>query len=393
MAKKKRDYYEVLGVDRNASEQEIKRAYRRLARKYHPDRNKDNPKEAEEKFKEISEAYEVLMDKDKRRRYDQFGHAGVEGDFSPGGFTWSDFSHASEFEDIFKDFDFGFGGDSIFDMFFGRERRGSPFSRVKRRATVGENIVKEITIDFKEAAFGTTKTITIQRIEKCSTCNASGAAPGSHLKTCDMCGGSGYVQIVRAQGFFRSITTTTCDHCGGRGEISVSPCPTCKGKRMVRKNRKIKVKIPAGIEKGTTIRIHGEGHQVPDGVPGDLDVNIYIKPHPKFSRDGYDILSEERINIIQAMLGDTIEIETLNGKAKLKIPPGTQSHTVFRLKGQGLPHVHDYGQGDMMVKVIVDIPSKLNQRQKEAVLALARELGLESSSTHQSIFSRIKKKI
>ena len=385
----KRDYYEVLGVDKNATVQEIKKSYRQLARKYHPDRNKDNQKEAEEKFKEISEAYEVLVDKDKRKRYNQFGHAGVEGDFSPGGFRWSDFTHSADFEDIFRDL--GFGGDSIFDMFFGGGGRSRGFSR--QRAMVGENIVKEVTVDFKEAAFGTTKTVSILRVEKCPTCNASGAAPGSSVTTCEKCGGSGQLQYVRSQGFFRSITATNCDRCGGRGEIPEAPCVMCRGKRMVKKNRKIKVTIPAGIEQGTTIRIHGEGHQIADGMSGDLDVNLFVKPHPKFVREGLDILSEERINILQAMLGDAIEVETLNGKVKLKIPPGTQSHSMFRLRGQGVPHVHGYGQGDMRIKIIVEIPSKLSQKQKEMLLGLGQELGMEHSGKQESIFSKLKKKI
>jgi len=384
----KRDYYEVLGVEKTATEQEIKKAYRQLARKFHPDRNKDNPKEAEEKFKEISEAYEVLMDKDKRKRYDQFGHAGVEGDFSPGGFRWSDFTHSGDFEDLFSGF--GLGGDSIFDMFFGGGGRSRGFSR--RRAMVGENAVEEITIDFKEAAFGATKTVSIQRVEKCPTCHASGAAPGSESKTCEKCGGNGQIQYVRSQGFFRSITMSPCDKCAGRGQIPETPCSMCKGKRMVRKSRKIKVKVPAGIEQGTTIRIHGEGHQIVDGMPGDLDVNIFVKPHSKFVRDGLDILSEERINILQAVLGDTIEVATLSGKAKLKIPLGTQSHTMFRLKDQGIPHVHGYGQGDMRIKIVVIIPRKLSQKQKELLLEFGQELGMKYSEK-QSIFRKLKKKI
>ena len=387
----KRDYYEVLSVEKGASEQEIKKAYRNLARKYHPDRNKDNPKEAEEKFKEISEAYEVLIDASKRKRYDQFGHSAVEGDFSPGGFSWSDFSHQGDFDDIFRDLGFGGGGGgSIFDMFFGGGG-GRGFSR--RRTMSGENIVREVTIDFKETAFGTSKTFAVQRVEKCPSCAASGAAPGSKVSTCEKCRGNGQIQYVRNQGIFRSVSTARCDLCSGQGQIPETPCEMCKGKRMVKKNRKIQVDIPAGIEQGTTLRKNGEGHHLPDGIPGDLDINIFVKPHPKFSREGLNILSEEQVSVVQAMLGAGIEVETLSGKAKLKIPAGTQSHTIFRLKGQGMPHIHGYGKGDMLVRLLVDIPGKFNQKQKAAILDMGKALGMDTDGRHESFFEKIKKKI
>lgn len=387
----KRDYYEVLGVEKSSSEQEIKKAYRKLARKFHPDRNKDNQKEAEEKFKEISEAYEVLIDADKRKRYDQFGHSGVEGDFSPGGFRWSDFTHGGDFEDIFRDLGFGFGGGgSIFDMFFGGGG-GRGFSR--RRAMTGENIRRELTIDFKEAAFGTTRSFKVQRVEKCPSCGATGAAPGSEVKSCEKCGGRGQVQYVRSQGIFRSVTTARCDQCSGQGQIPDNPCDMCKGKRMVRKNREIEVDIPAGIETGTTLRKNGEGHHIPEGMPGDLDINIFVRPHKKFRREGLNILSEEKVSVVQAMLGAQIEVETLSGKAKLKIPSGTQSHSVFRLKEQGMPHVHGYGKGDLLVRVLVDIPGKFNGKQKEAILEMGKALGLDGESNHESLFQKLKKKI
>ncbi len=388
----KRDYYEVLGVDKSATEQEIKKAYRSLAREYHPDRNRgENEKQAEEKFKEISEAYEVLADKEKRVRYDKFGHSAVEGDFSPGGFSWSDFSHARDFEDLFSGFGFG-GGESIFDMFFGGGGQRGGFGG-RRRSMVGENLVKEVTISFKESAKGTSRDVSAQRVELCPSCSGSGAAPGSNLRTCDHCRGSGQVRVERIQGFFRSIVTTHCDACSGKGQIPDEACSTCKGKRMVKKNRTIKVKIPAGVEEGTTIRIHGEGHQIPGGRPGDLDVNIYIEAQSGFVRDGLDILSEEHINIAQAILGDAIEVETLDGHAKLKVPSGTQSHTVFRLRGQGFPHVHGYGQGDMKVTILVDIPKKLGGRQKEALLHFAKEAKMDLPSKGGSFFDKLKKKI
>ncbi|MCK4615134.1 MAG: DnaJ domain-containing protein, partial [Thermoplasmata archaeon] len=257
----KRDYYDVLGVSRNASEEEIKKAYRRLARKYHPDKYQDEneKKKAEEKFKEISEAYEVLADKEKRARYDRFGHEGISRDFG-GGFTWKNFTHFDDLSDIFGDLGFGgssgFGGESIFNMFFGRGA-----GRSIRRERRGESLIFEMEIDFKEAVFGTDKELELYRIERCPDCGGSGAQKGSRVETCPVCRGAGQIQHVRQQGFFRTVSVSTCSDCGGSGKVIQSPCPKCKAKGLVKKRRNIKVGIPAGVDTNTRIRLRGEGNQ------------------------------------------------------------------------------------------------------------------------------------
>lgn len=364
----KRDYYEVLGVSRDATEEEIKKAYRKLARKYHPDANPDDPKKAEEKFKEISEAYEVLADKEKRARYDRYGHAGVSGDFGSSGFTWEKFSHFDDLRDIFEGFG-GFGfGNSIFDMFF-----GTSSERRMRRERKGENLIYELDIDFREAVFGTTKEIEIYRIEKCPECKGSGAQHDSQVETCPVCLGAGQVQRVREQGFFRTVSVTVCPRCGGTGKVIHSPCPMCKGKGLVRKKRKIKIQIPPGVDTNTRIRMRGEGNEVKDGISGDLDVIIYVRPDKVFKREGYNLHSEVEISFVQAALGDEIEVETIDGKAKLKIPSGTQHGTTFRLKGQGVPLPNGHGRGDQFVTVGIKVPKRLSEKQKTLLLEFAKE--------------------
>jgi molecular chaperone DnaJ len=355
----KRDYYEVLGVDKKASKEEIKKAYRRLAKKYHPDMNKDNPKKAEEKFKEISEAYGVLGDDTKRKQYDLFGHAGLDSRY-----TREDIFRTINFEDIFGDMGFGFGGfDSIFETFFGgaRTRRRGP--------TKGNNLYQDLEIRLEEAAFGTKKAIKIPRIEKCNICNGTGAKPGTSPKKCSACGGTGQIRDVKSSGFGQFVRITPCRSCNGSGEKIEHPCKECHGRGAVRKYRKISVDIPAGVDTGNRIRLPREGEASSSGgPPGDLFVVIYVKPHETFEREGNHILYDAEITFVQAVLGDEIEVPTLNGKAKLKIPKGTQTHTSFRLKGEGIPDVHGRGKGDEYVRVIVKTPTKLTDNQKHLLL-------------------------
>jgi len=355
----KRDYYEVLDVDKKASKNEIKKAYRKLAKKYHPDMNKDDPKKAEEKFKEISEAYGVLSDETKRKQYDMFGHAGIDSRY-----TREDIFRTINFEDVFGDLGFGFGGfDSIFDTFFGG-------ARARRRGPArGSNLYQDLEINLEEAAFGTKKTIKVPRIEKCSKCNGTGAKPGTSPKKCPSCRGTGQIKDVRSSGFGQFIRITPCRTCQGSGEKIEHPCNECHGRGVVRKYRKISVDIRAGVDSGNRIRLPGEGEASSSGgPPGDLFVVIYVKPHEIFQREGNHILYDAEITFAQAALGDEIEVPTLNSKAKVKIPKGTQTHTSFRLKGEGIPDVHGRGKGDEYVRVIVKTPTKLNDRQKQFLL-------------------------
>ncbi len=357
----KRDYYEVLGVEKNASKDEIKKKYRKLAKKYHPDMNKNDPKKAEEKFKEISEAYGVLGDETKRKQYDMYGHAGIEGRYSQ-----EDIFRTINFEDIFGEMGFGFGGfEGIFDTFFGgaRQRRRGP--------TRGNNLHYDMEIDLEDSAFGTKKTIKVPRLESCKTCQGSGAKPGTSPKTCTACGGSGQIRDVKSSGFGQFVRIMPCRSCRGSGEKIEHPCTDCHGKGMVRKYRKITVDVPAGVDSGNRIRLPREGEASPSGGPaGDLFVAIQIKAHDIFQREGNHILYDAQITFAQAALGDEIEVPTLKAKAYLKIPKGTQTHTIFRLKNEGIPDVHGRGKGDEYVRAIVITPTRLNDKQKQ----LLREL-------------------
>ncbi|SDT86732.1 molecular chaperone DnaJ [Desulfobacula phenolica] len=337
------DYYELLGVARDVSKQELKKAYRKLAIKYHPDKNPDN-KEAEDKFKEASEAYEVLSDDNKRQIYDQFGHRGLEG---------AGHSGPSGFEDIFSSF-----GD-IFEDFFGFGSGGGRGNRVQR----GSDLRYNMTIDFMEAAFGTEKTISIPRLDTCKECHGSGCEEGSRPETCSKCHGSG--QFIQSQGFFK--VKTTCPYCKGRGTIIANPCSTCRGAGRVEKTRKVQVKIPAGVDVGSKLRLSGEGEASPspEGTSGDLYVVINVKPHKFFQRDNVDIICAIDISFIQAALGDEIKIPTLVGEEKFKIPKGTQYGDVFRLKGEGIASLRTGRRGDQIIKVIIKTPTKLNNKQIE----------------------------
>ncbi|MEW6226697.1 MAG: molecular chaperone DnaJ [Bacillota bacterium] len=355
----KRDYYEVLGVDRNASQEEIKKAFRKLARKYHPDMNKEDPS-AEAKFKEINEAYEVLSDPGKRSRYDQFGHA-AEGPAGPGGAGGWDFGDFGSF-------------DSIFDMFFGGGFRGSRAPRAGPER--GADLRYDLEISLEEAAFGLEREIDVVRLESCPDCRGTGAKPGTSPVTCPLCGGRGQTSQVRTTAFGRFTSITTCPRCGGEGKIVESPCQSCQGRGGVRRHKRIKVKIPAGVDSGMRVRVAGEGEAgMRGGPPGDLFVFIEVRPHEVFEREGNDIICEVPVGVWQAALGDDIEVPALDGKASLHIPEGTQTGTLFRLRGKGIPDVHGRERGDQYVRVKVVTPTRLAEREKELLRELARLRG------------------
>jgi len=360
----KRDYYEALGVSKSATKEEIKSAYRKLALQYHPDRNKSP--DAEEKFKEISEAYAVLSDDEKRRQYDMFGHAGIGAKYSP-----EDIFRGVDFRDIFRDFGLGFGGfDDIFDMFFGRQRGW------RQGPQRGADLRYDLEITLEDVASGLEREIYVPRRERCEACRGSGAAPGTEPRRCSRCNGTGQVQRATSTGFGQFIQIQTCNLCEGKGTVIDSPCRSCQGTGMVSRNRRILVKIPPGVEEGSRLRLVSEGEAGARGGPsGDLYVVVYVKPHEMFKRRGSDILYEASISFAQAALGAEIDVPTFSGKAKLKIPAGTQTHTVFRLKGKGLPRLHGFGRGDELVRVKIHTPTKLTSRQRELLSELAKEMG------------------
>lgn len=373
----KRDYYEVLGVEKAASKDDIKKAYRKLAKKYHPDANKDDPKSAEERFKELSEAYEVLMDDDKRARYDRYGHEGIRSDFGAGGFSWNDFTHAGDVSDIFG-FDFinsifGGGGGDFFDVFFGGRGRG-----MRRGPRAGNDIRLQVNVDLEDVITGKEMDVEIPRNESCDLCRGSGAKEGTAPRTCPTCGGQGQVQQSQQFGNRRLVTVNACPQCRGRGTMVDEPCEKCKGAGQIRVRRKLLIQVPPGAETGTRVRYGGQGEAGEmGGPPGDLYAIINVRPRPPFEREGPDLLLEVPITFAQAALGDLIEVPTLTGKAQLTIPPATQTHKVFRLRGQGLPHLRGAGRGDQYVRVMVETPRHLSGEQKEL---LQRLKGLDSGS-------------
>lgn len=373
----KRDYYEILGVDKNADEQTIKKAYRKMAMKYHPDRNPDD-KEAEQKFKEANEAYEILSNKEKRAMYDQFGHAGVNGNGQGGFGGGGGFSGFGGFEDIFGD---------IFDMFGG----GFSSGRRKNRPQKGPDIKLQVDLTFEEAAFGVNKDIEVSKHEECKKCNGTGAKPGSNKKTCSKCGGSGEVRYTQRTPLGSFVNVRTCDACHGEGTIIEKPCDECNGKGNVRKKKKISVKIPAGVDNGSVITLRGEGEPgIKGGPPGDLYLVIRMLPHKIFKRDNYDIICEMPITFVQAALGDEIVVPTLDERVKYKIAEGTQSGTVFRLKGKGVPILNGNGRGDQYVKVTVETPKKLNEDQKNLLRKFAEEMGEDLHEQRKSFFDKVK---
>ncbi|MFA4989179.1 MAG: molecular chaperone DnaJ [Candidatus Omnitrophota bacterium] len=367
MSAAKRDYYEILGVHKNASLDEVKKAYRELALKFHPDRvPHEQKKEAEEKFKEISESYAVLSDSQKRALYDQYGHSGIDQKYAQ-----EDIFKGADFSSVFRDLgDFGLGGglfDEIFsdlgyDFFGGRSARASGGRRNR-----GRDLQISVSITLEEAAIGTEKTITVPRYETCPVCSGTGARPGTRKTTCPQCKGSGHT-VVGSRGFF---IQQTCSRCSGEGAVIQSPCPECRGEGRTKITRKIKVKIPAGVDTGSHLRVRGEG-EVGTASKGDLYVIIEIMPHSVFQRHGNDILIEVGLNLSKAVLGGDIIVPTLKGRADMKIPAGTQTGSIFRLKAKGIPDVHGRGIGDELVRVNVEIPKRLTPEQRRLIEEFSR---------------------
>ena len=361
MAENKRDYYEVLGVQKSATAEEIKKAYRKAAMKYHPDRNPGD-KEAEAKFKEAGEAYEVLSDDQKRSRYDQFGFAGVDPNFGAGGsgpYGAGGFGGFGGFDDL---------GD-IFGEFFGGGRSSGRSSQNAPRR--GENVMSHLELTFEEAAFGCEREVATQRIENCAACSGSGSSDGV-METCSQCGGRGQVRSVQNFMGMQMQSTTTCPQCGGQGKVIKTPCNTCRGKGKVRKTTRVKVKIPAGVDAGQSVRVRGEGSGGANGgINGDLLVEIYIKRHPIFTREDTDVLCEVPISFTQAALGAEIEVPTIDGKVKYEIPEGTQTGREFVLRDKGIPEVgNSRRRGDHRFTVVVETPTRLTKEQKELLRQL-----------------------
>ena len=373
----KRDYYEVLEVDKSASDADIKKAYRKLAKQYHPDMNPGN-KEAEAKFKEANEAYEVLSDSQKRAQYDQFGHAG----FEQGGF--------GGFEGGFGDFG-GFG--DIFETIFGGSGFGGgrTSSRTRNGPQKGADLKSSADISFEEAAFGVEKELSINRMEPCEKCEGSGSKPGTKPSTCQHCNGTGQIQYKQRTPFGQFVNIKTCDVCHGEGKVITNPCDACNGKGRIRKPKKIKINIPAGIADGQTIRLEGEGEPGSKGGPaGDLFISVRVKTHAIFQRQGNDVICEMPITFVQAALGTELEVPTLDGKVKYQVPEGTQTGSVFRLKNKGIPFLRSNGRGDQYVKVQVEVPKKLNEKQKAILKEFAELSGDEVHEQRKSFFDKMK---
>ncbi|MFB4211878.1 molecular chaperone DnaJ [Shouchella sp. 1P09AA] len=365
----KRDFYEVLGVSENASEDEVKKAYRKLARKYHPDVNKEEG--AESKFKEVKEAYDTLSDPQKKAHYDQFGHTDPNQGFGGAGAG-----------------DFG-GFSDIFDMFFGGQGGGRRNPNAPRQ---GNDLQYTMTLDFKEAVFGKETEIEIPRDENCETCDGSGAKPGTKPETCSHCKGSGQLNVEQNTPFGRVVNRRVCNHCEGSGKIIKDKCNTCHGKGKVRKKKTINVKVPAGIDNGQQLRVSGQGEAGTNGGPaGDLYVVFQVREHEFFERDGEDVYCEVPLTFPQVALGDEIEVPTLTGKIKLKIPAGTQTGTNFRLKGKGVPNVHGRGQGDQHVQVRVVTPKNLNENEKELMREFAGMSGGRPEEQNDGFFDKLRR--
>ncbi len=374
----KRDYYEVLGVSKSADEKEIKSAFRKLAKQYHPDLNPDN-KEAEAKFKEVNEAYEVLSDAEKKAKYDQFGHAAFDQNqgFGGGGASYGDFGDI--FGDIFGDF---FGGGSGFGG-GGRAQRTGP--------KAGSDLKIKLDITFEEAAFGTKKEIKINRVEKCHVCEGSGAKKGSSKKTCTTCSGTGQMRTIQRTAFGQFASTKPCTTCNGTGEVIEDPCSACHGTGKEQKSRKLSINIPAGVDSGSVIPLRGEGNHGERGGPaGDLYVYLNVREHEIFERDGNDVWGEIPISFTQATLGAFIEVPTLEGKVKYEIPEGTQPGTVFRLKNKGVKHLRGSGKGDQYVRVKVEVPKKLTEKQRSLLQEFAKEMGESKDRPEKGFFGKVK---
>jgi molecular chaperone DnaJ len=369
----KRDYYEVLGVSKSASPEEIKKAHRKLAMQFHPDRNKEA--NAAEKFKEVQEAYDVLRDDQKRAQYDQFGHVDPSAGMGGGGFNGGYSGGFDDISDIFSSF---FGG--------GTQRRDP---NAPRR---GADLQYNMRVDFKDAVFGKEFEIKLPRTETCDTCYGSGAKAGTKPETCKVCNGSGQQEFVQNTMFGRMVNRRVCSACSGQGTIIKDKCKECHGNGRVKKNRTIQVKIPAGIDEGSQLRVSGEGEDgLRGGPPGDLYISIRVNPHEFFEREGEHIYCEIPLTFVQAALGDEIEVPTLTGKVKLKIPSGTQTGTYFRLKGKGVPRLRGGGTGDQQIKVVVVTPKHLSDEQKELFHEIAKLSGEDTHGENESFFDRVKR--
>lgn len=373
----KKDYYDVLGINRGSSEDEIKKGFRKLALQYHPDRNPDN-KESEEKFKEINEAYQVLSDPQKKSQYDQYGTTefnagGSEGGF--GGFGGFDFSDIGGFGDVFESF-FGGGGSS-------RRSQNGPKK--------GSDLEYALNLTFEEAIFGVEKEININRSESCEICSGSGAKAGTTAKSCDKCGGTGQVRVQRNTPLGSFVSMSSCDKCGGKGKVISEPCTHCHGSGKTRKQRKIKINVPAGVDNGNIIPIRGQGEHGTNGGPaGDLYISLRAAAHKQFKRDGLDIFIESHISFAKATLGTEIKVPTVDGDVKYEIPAGTQPGTKFRLRGKGVPKINSKVRGDEIVTVIVDIPKNINDKQKQALKAYMEAGGELDEHDKKTFMDKIK---
>ncbi|HBH12501.1 MAG: Chaperone protein DnaJ [Clostridiales bacterium 38_11] len=370
----KRDYYEILGINRDADDSEIKKAFRKQAKNYHPDLNPGD-EESEKKFKEVNEAYEILSDPAKREKYDRFGHSAFENNGTGFG---GGFSGAAGFDDIFGD---------IFGDFFGggatRQRRAGPKK--------GSDLKIRLNISFEDAAFGTTKEVKVSRMETCTHCHGEGAEPGTGKETCGTCNGSGQVRSVQSTPFGQFSNVRTCPTCGGTGQIIKTPCKVCGGSGKEKKTRNIKIHIPAGVDSDSIIPLRGEGnHGDKDAPPGDLYVYLNIKPHKYFRREGYDVWYEMPVSFSAAALGNTVEVPTLEGKVKYTIPEGSQTGTVFRLKNKGIPHLRGGGKGDQYVRINIEIPKKLTDKQKALLMQLANEFGEKIEPQKKGFIDKMK---
>jgi molecular chaperone DnaJ len=368
MATAERDYYEVLGIGRDATPEDVKKAFRRLAMEYHPDRNK--ARGAEERFKEINRAYEVLSDPERRQMYDRFGHAGTDGGFARG----------------FEGFGFGGFGD-IFDAFFGGTATGR-----RRGPARGGDLRQPVSLTFEEAAFGAEKAIEITSAEVCSTCKGQRAEPGTDVEKCKNCGGAGEVRRVQQSVFGQFVNIATCERCGGEGRFIAHPCKACRGAGRERRTRRLEVKFPAGVDDGAQMRLSGEGEAgTLGGSRGNLYLVVKVKPHKVFQRDGDDLIYHLPMNIAQASLGGEVNVPTLDGEeTPLRVPAGTQSGEVFVMRGLGVPHLRAKGRGDLLVRAQVVTPKDLSARQKEILAELADSLGTPSSPDDRGLFDRIK---
>ncbi len=381
----KRDFYEVLGVSKDASTDDIKKAYRKLARKYHPDLNKDNP-EAAEKFKECSEAYSVLSDDQKRAQYDQFGMAAFENGGAGGAGGFGGFEGFGGFGAG----GFGNGMEDIFDMFFGGAggRRGSQADKGPQR---GSDLRFDLNLTFEEAAFGVEKEISLYRDETCEHCHGNCAEPGSKVETCPDCHGTGQIRVVQNTVLGQMQTVRPCPKCHGEGKIIPDPCHECRGTGTVKKQKNLKVKVPAGVADGSRLRVANEGAAGPKGGPnGDLYVYLFVKPHKFFERDGNDVYCEVPINIVQASLGAEVEVPTLDGKVVMKVPEGTQPGRVMRLRGKGIPRLRGTGRGDQLVRIKVVVPTKLTERQKAVLRNFADVAKDNINPEEKSFLNKIK---